>query len=185
MLETKELIARTALRLFVEKGLAETTIRDLAGAAGIAEGTLYRHYVSKEDLAWELFHTNFTAFAGELEHVHSQYRDTRAKIHALVRHFCRSFDEDWVLFSYLLVSQHGQLKRLTAEMPNPVNVVREVISAGMARGEIKKRDPEFATALMLGPLLQTATFKIYGRIETAMIDLADELSTVCWQALEE
>jgi AcrR family transcriptional regulator len=185
MLETKQLIARTALRLFVEKGMTETTIRDLAGAAGIAEGTLYRHYASKEDLAWELFHTNFTAFAGELEQVQSEHRDARSKIDALVRHFCRSFDQDWVLFSYLLLSQHGQLKRVTPEMPNPVKVVREVIAAAMARGEIRKRDPDFCTALMLGPLLQTATFKIYGRIDAAMIDLADELSAACWRVLEQ
>ena len=32
--ETRELIARTALKLFADKGIRETTIRDIAAAAG-------------------------------------------------------------------------------------------------------------------------------------------------------
>lgn len=37
---TKELIGRTALRLFIGKGITETTIRDITSSAGIAVGTL-------------------------------------------------------------------------------------------------------------------------------------------------
>ena len=51
----------------MEKGITETTVRDIAAAAGLAEGTLYRHFESKEELAWELFSTNYTAFAQELD----------------------------------------------------------------------------------------------------------------------
>jgi AcrR family transcriptional regulator len=51
----------------VEKGVAETTVRDIAGAAGVAEGTLYRHFAGKDDLAWELFASNFATFAEGLE----------------------------------------------------------------------------------------------------------------------
>lgn len=71
---TKDLIAKTALRLFVERGITETTIRDIAQAAGIAEGALYLHYASKEDLAWDLFSKNFTAFTLELDHLQKQHR---------------------------------------------------------------------------------------------------------------
>jgi len=64
--KTKESIDRRSLRLFVEKGVAETTIRDIASAAGIADGTMYRNYVSKDELDWSLFSKNFIAFSREL-----------------------------------------------------------------------------------------------------------------------
>ena len=99
---TKELIARTALKLFVAKGIAETTVRDIAAAAGLAEGTLYRHFESKEELAWELFHTNYTAFAQELDRLQREYETLHEKLTAMIRQFCTFFDRDPVLFSYLL-----------------------------------------------------------------------------------
>ena len=111
---TKELIERTALRLFVEKGITETTIRDIAAAAGVAEGTLYRHFESKDHLAWELFSTHYLAFAQELDRLQEQFEPLQDKLAAMIRQFCTFFDRDPVLFSYLLLAQHAQLKKVTA-----------------------------------------------------------------------
>jgi AcrR family transcriptional regulator len=180
---TKELIARTALSLFVEKGITETTVRDIAGAAGLAEGTLYRHFASKEDLAWNLFSTHYTAFARELEEVQAAHEALRAKLEAMIRQFCTFFDEDPVLFSYLLLAQHAQLKKVTPEMPSPVAVLRQVLAEGIARGEVPRTDPEMATALVLGVVLQVAVFKVYGHIPESLASLADPLMAACWRVL--
>src|SRR5664280_1097845 len=162
--QTKELIARTALRFFVEKGIDGTTIRDIAAAAGIAEGTLYRHYSGKDALAWDLFSRNYTAFALELSRIEAGQETLRGKLAAMVRQFCTFFDDDPVLFSYLLLAQHGQLQKLTDDIPNPVEVVKEVLAGGMDRGEIPVRDPNVAAAMVLGIVLQVAIFKIYQRL---------------------
>jgi AcrR family transcriptional regulator len=139
--QTKELIARTALALFVEKGIDGATIRDIAAAAGIAEGTLYRHYAGKDALAWELFSKNYTAFALELDRIQAGQASLRAKLEAMVGQFCAFFDDDPVLFSYLLLAQHGQLQKVTPEMPNPVEVVRQVLARGDGPGRDSRRRP--------------------------------------------
>jgi len=181
--QTKELISRTALRLFVDQGIDGTTIRDIAAAAGIAEGTLYRHYAGKDALAWELFSHNFTAFAGELHRIQAGHATVRAKLEVMVRQCCAFFDRDPVLFSYLLLAQHGQLQKVTPEMANPVEVVREVVAAGMDRGEIPAGDPDLAAAMVLGIVLQVATFKIYRRLTQSLTSLAEVLVTATWRVV--
>ncbi len=180
---TKELIARTALRLFVEKGIAETTIRDIASAAGISEGAMYRHYTGKDALAWELFATNFTHFASELEGLREKHPTLKAQIAAMIRTFCEFFDRDPILFSYLLIAQHGQLKKVTPDMPHPLLVLRDTIAEGMKRGEIPKRDPMVVTSMMLGLVLQVATSKMYRRFEQSLTSLADTLVEASWRVL--
>jgi AcrR family transcriptional regulator len=181
--QTKELITRTALRLFVEKGIDGATIRDIAAAAGIAEGTLYRHYPGKDALAWDLFSRNFTAFALELHRIQADQATLRAKLDAMVRQFCAFFDNDPVLFSYLLLAQHGQLQKVTPDMPNPVEVVRAVLAAGMDRGEIPAGDPNVAAAMVLGIVLQVAIFKIYQRLTQSLTSLAEVLVEASWRVL--
>ena len=39
-----------SLRLFSEKGIRETTIKDIAKEVGITEGAIYRHFNSKEEI---------------------------------------------------------------------------------------------------------------------------------------
>ena len=181
--QTKELIARTALTLFVEKGIDGATIRDIAAAAGIAEGTLYRHYSGKDALAWDLFSRNFTAFALELQRIQANQATLRAKLDAMVRQFCAFFDDDPVLFSYLLLAQHGQLQKVTPDMPNPVEVLRQVLAAGMDRSEIPAGDPNVAAAMVLGIVLQVAIFKIYQRLTQSLTSLAEVLVEASWRVL--
>jgi AcrR family transcriptional regulator len=181
---TKSKISQAALALFVEKGVAETTVRDIAGAAGLAEGTLYRHFTGKDDLAWELYATNFAAFAGELDRRQREEDKLAGKVGVMVQHFCTFFDQDPVLFSYLLLAQHDFLKRVPPEMPNPVALVHQVIWRAMAAGELPPGDAAATAAMVLGIVLQSAVFKIYGRITGSLTSLSETLTCACLRVLK-
>jgi AcrR family transcriptional regulator len=49
--ETRQRIIECARKLFIEKGLECTTTRDIAEAAGIATGTMFNYFATKEALA--------------------------------------------------------------------------------------------------------------------------------------
>lgn len=180
--KTKAKTKRAALELFVEKGVDGCGMRDIAKASGITEGAIYRHFSGKEELVWRLFADNFEHFAGELDALQAEQPSTAAKIEAMVEGFCRFFDEDETLFRFLLLVQHGQLAKVTDDMASPTSVVMGVIQAGIDRGEVLP-DATEATAWVMGIVLQTATFKIYGRLTGPMSARASSLAGACLDAL--
>jgi TetR/AcrR family fatty acid metabolism transcriptional regulator len=73
--ERRSQILNAAIRVFARKGYATATIHNIAAAAGVAEGTIYNYFRSKEDL---LIHIPrhiagpaFERLALELPEVHS------------------------------------------------------------------------------------------------------------------
>jgi AcrR family transcriptional regulator len=51
----KREIIRAAMKLFSQRGLAATSIRDIAGESGYTNPALYKHFAGKDDLAQQLF----------------------------------------------------------------------------------------------------------------------------------
>ena len=181
--DTKARIEREAISLFVKKGVAETTVRDIAQAVDISEGALYRHFVGKEELVWELFERHYVAFAGQLQALADSQTTAREKLGAMIRGFTKAHDDDPTLFTFLLFVQHGQLNKLASDTPTPVTVMHAVVSRAIADGEIPAQDANLATALAMGIVLQPMTFAAYGRLPQAQAPMSDRLSAAAWAAI--
>lgn len=181
--ETKARVERAALTLFVARGVAETTTREIAMAASIAEGTIYRYFPSKEQLALDIFLGHHRALAEALAEAHRPVAGLRDKIEAIVGCYCEWADRDWSLFAYHLLTQHLFLALVPDGTPNPVDVVREVIVSAMAAGEIPNREPDLAAASAIGTVMQPATYKVYGRFEGPLSDHVRFFADAAWAVL--
>lgn len=53
--QTREMIAKTALRLFAERGYDEVTVAEVAAAADVAVTTVFNYFKTKEDLFFGAF----------------------------------------------------------------------------------------------------------------------------------
>lgn len=62
-------ILEIAAHLFAEKGYDATSVREIREAAGIAQGTFYWHFPSKESLADAIVEMSAEASAGAIAHV--------------------------------------------------------------------------------------------------------------------
>ncbi|MBI2241289.1 MAG: TetR/AcrR family transcriptional regulator [Magnetospirillum gryphiswaldense] len=180
---TRRRIHDAALELFVSQGVTETSVRDLAQKAGIAEGTLYRHYASKDDLVADLFASNYAAFARRLTELDRPPQPLRQRLSTVVTEIFGFHDAQPTLFRFLLLVQHQALPRMVDGQGNPVTVIRQMIEQGRARGEIPAIDPALATAMVLGLILQPATALVYGALAAPLSSYAPAIATACWRVL--
>ncbi len=83
----EELLA-IAAGLFAEKGFKNTTVRDIADAAGILSGSLYHHFDSKESMVDEILQTFQTELFGQYDDIIASDLDPLTKLeHAVLVSF--------------------------------------------------------------------------------------------------
>ena len=181
--DTRHRIETAAIRLFVEHGVSDTSVRDIARAVDISEGALYRHFASKEDLVWTLFERHYVEFARRLQALSEVEGTARRKLATMIREFCRAHDDNPLLFRFLLFVQHDQLTKLGPETLTPVQIIRNVLRAAIASGEIPDQPPELATAIVFGVVLEPVQFAAYGGLPAEMATLCDRLVVAAWAAV--
>lgn len=160
-------ILAVAEKLFAERGAAAVTMADIARAAGVGQGTLYRRYASKADLCLALMDRQFREFqdtvmrqiTGMIESGASRLEQLAWTLESLA-----GFAE--IHLPLLREAQHGG-----APVPNsgpqapPMMwqylTVRGLLQAAAAMGEVEGGlDVPLVADLLLAPL-QPATFGFY------------------------
>jgi AcrR family transcriptional regulator len=82
--QTRQLILETALRLFRERGYAETTMRAIAKEAGVAVGNAYYYFDSKEHLIQGFYDRNQAAHRAAAEPVLTQENEFAARLRGVL-----------------------------------------------------------------------------------------------------
>ena len=162
---TRERIMHAAVYLFASQGIARTTTRLFARQAGVSEGSIYRYFLSKEDMAWEIFRDYHAQVAGRLQQSAKLEVGIPAKVTAMVSTLFKEADRDWSSFSYYLGGQLKYASRADAESQHPFLVVKSIIAEAKKAGEVKCSDVDLMAAMAMGSVHQVALNKLYGRID--------------------
>ena len=182
--DAKSRIDETAQRLFVQRGVAETSIREIAAAAGVSQGAMYNHYQSKEELAWTLFSNSFSELGEDARRLVHEHTGIDARLRAMIRYIFNRFDQDWIFVSYVFFARHQHLKRVTRRLGNPYTVFRLVIAEGVRHREIPRQNVDLATSMVIGAMIQVIDSRILKVIEGPLANYADSVAAACLKLLK-
>jgi len=179
----KTKVERAAVELFAARGFDGVSIADIAAVAGVSQGALYRHYPSKDELGWALFSTAYLRTGAELDRVRASRAEFEPAVTAMVAHFCALYDDDPALFRFMLITQHGFLPRIQSGSRTPVDAVADLVSDAVAKNQLKPIEPALGAAVIMGVILQSATFHIYGRLGGSLTARAPALASAAVAAV--
>jgi AcrR family transcriptional regulator len=153
--QTRERIVAAALDLLAEGGYASAGVQAVAARAGVATGSLYRHFASKDELFTEVFRR---AAARELAAVQRSAeddgRDVRERIAAGAEAFARrALAQPTRAYALLAepVDAAVEEQRLVFRRGYR-DVFARTLDQGIERGQIAPHDTETTAAALVGAL---------------------------------
>lgn len=170
IMSTREKIVLSAVELFIEKGIARTTTKEIAASAGVAEGSIYRYFQSKDEMAWQIFDSYHQQLAQQLQASIKEELSLDEKVNRLVSTFLSLADNDWLMFRYYLTSQHTHIDRVKENSLSPYDVVLNLIKKLAAERIIVNKDETILAAMVMGSVHQIGLNKIYSRITGDLIE---------------
>lgn len=178
----KDRIEHESMRLFVEKGVHATTIRDISKAANVSEGALYRHYKSKEELAKTLFVRNYTEFYAKFAATIDTKVSLKENINRLVALLADAFDNNPIVFQYCLITQHDFINEVI-KANTPFSATIALFSFYTREKQCRIEDPIIGCTIFLGIITQAVMFRISNRIQKPLKDDIDCLAQCIYQAV--
>jgi AcrR family transcriptional regulator len=169
-LGTRERIVEAAERVVRERGLARTTTKEIARAAGYSEGTLYKYFESKEDLFLAVLAERLPSFVVLVEELPSRVgRGTVIETLEEVATNALTYYGEIVpmaasIFSEpALLARHREGLRRRGAGPQMINeTLTSYLEAEKRIGRVREdADPESAAAMILGACYQRAFFRSY------------------------
>ena len=162
MNKTKNLIFESAIKIFSESGYRGATMDDIAANAGLAKGTLYYHFTSKE----EIF--NFIVEEG-LKILQNQVIEVQemniGPIEKLIR-ICKiqlTFLYGYTDFFKVVMSQlwgnENRQNELRQKIRTYINEIEINIKNAMENGQIQKGDTELIAFQFFGSLCSSAIYE--------------------------
>jgi AcrR family transcriptional regulator len=151
--ETRDRILKAALRLFAQKGYDGTTTRELAEAAGVAEGTLFRYFSNKKAILVEVATQGWIEILTDLLTELSEMGSYKAVAQVMRRRMLHLHkNADMLRVCFMEAQFHPDLRdRIQAEVIDKMTDVAEVFfQSAMDQGIYRRMNPKTVARVFLG-----------------------------------
>ena len=176
-------IIDAAVRVFARNGYYNSRVSDIAREAGIASGTIYLYFRTKDEILVTLFREKMASFVAHVRAEITIEPDAVSRIRRLVaRHFAVLEDDPDVaeVVQVELRQGHKFFRGASAhEVSAYFDLIASVLEEGVACGQLRRDLPvKVATKVLFGAMDQVATSWVLGKRAYRLVDAADAVATI-------
>jgi TetR/AcrR family fatty acid metabolism transcriptional regulator len=174
----RDAILRAAIDVFAERGYFNAQVADVARAAGVAAGTVYLYFRSKDDILISIFERGMKIALDEGRTLAATVVEPRERLRQFARLHLRRLGHDRnlaVVFQVELRQSTKFMERFSATLLRDyLGLIRETIvdaqKQGVFRADVK---PTIAAKMLFGALDEMATNWILSKRRYALEPEAD------------
>jgi len=183
----KQEVLQAATRLFIEKGFYQTTIKDIASAAGMSEVALYREATSKQEILLAILDQQLDALSMDLYAVVNTTLSPEEKLRLAIQMYVGRLSEDieltqLVLLEYRSLEPDFQARHISRR-DRLEQLWRRILREGVRAGVFRPVDVSVVTFAMLG--MQNWMFswyREYGRLKP--LELSDRFADLIFRGIQ-
>lgn len=178
--DKREAILRAATRVFARNGYFNSKVADIARVAGVADGTVYLYFKSKEEILHSIFDRNTTEAIAEGRRQLAEIADPREKLRRIAALHLERLGADRDLAVVFQVELRGSTKFMeefsAAGLAEYLRVIREAFEEGQRAGLFRRElNAKVVAKVLFGALDEMATNWILSKRRYKLAPMADEV----------
>ncbi len=178
--DKREAILRAAIKVFAGKGYFNSKVADIAGEAGIADGTVYLYFKSKDDILHSIFDRAMAEFIAEGRRELANLPDPSARLHRIAELHLEKLGADRELAIVFQVELRGSTKFMqefsAAGFAEYLDIIRETIAEGQESGVFRSDlKPIVCAKILYGALDEMVTNWILSNKSYQLAPMAGEV----------
>lgn len=141
----KQSICEAAMRVVARKGMKDVTVQDIADEAGVAKGTIYIYFDSRDEILSRTMENATASLVDKLGAACKECRGFREALEKRVRTQIQHFDDNRDFFRlYLAMAEPFGERRLKKHptYQTYLSQLQRLVSAAIERGEIREANVE-------------------------------------------
>jgi TetR/AcrR family fatty acid metabolism transcriptional regulator len=180
VVDKREAILRAATRTFARNGYFNSKVADIARAAGVADGTVYLYFKSKEEILHSIFDRSVNEAITECRKQLETITDPREKLRRIAHLHLERLGADRDLAIVFQVELRGSTKFMeefsAAGFGEYLRLIRAAFEEGQ-RAKIFRRElnPKVVAKILFGALDEMATNWILSKRRYKLAPLADQV----------
>ena len=177
MNKTKRKIFETSMKLFAEKGYDATSIEEITATVGVAKGTLYYHFSSKEEIFNFLIEEGIKLLQNSIEIKTAKLDNYIDKLKAIILIQIKIVNKYEDFITILLSQFYGKEARnqmCQKHIYEYINKIEKIVEEGMNEGQIKKGNSKVIASEIYAIIASTLVYKMKSKENIEVIKLYRE-----------